>query len=143
MQGAPPQSVGYASASGWADAGLFLKWLEHFVQCTNSSQRHVIILDGYHRYKTLGAVMYASAHGIDLITLPSHCMQPLDRAYFKSLKSAHNLSSDNWMTSHHGNRVPFYDVAGIFGTAFLRTVTPYKAIIGFRACRLWAHEQCT
>jgi len=31
MNGAPPQSVGYCSASGWTDSSLFVQWLEHFV----------------------------------------------------------------------------------------------------------------
>ena len=145
MQGAPPQSVGHASASGWTDAGLFLKWMEHFVLYTNAStqNRHLIVLDGHHNHKTLDAVNYARSHGIELITLPPHCthkMQPLDRCYFKSLKSAYNVSADNWMTSHHGQRITFYDMAGIFGTAFLRTSTPDKAINGFRACGLWPFD---
>ena len=115
--------------------------MEHFVLYTNAStqNRHLIVLDGHHSHKTLDAVNYARAHGIELITLPPHCthkMQPLDRCYFKSLKSAYNVSADNWMTSHHGQRITFYDMAGIFGTAFLRTSTPDKAINGFRACGL-------
>ena len=44
------------------------------------------------------------------------------------------------MTSHHGQRISFYDMAGIFGTAFLRTSTPDKAINGFRACGLWPFD---
>ena len=74
MKGAPPQSVGYASASGWTDAGLFLKWMEHFVLYTNAStqNRHLIVSDGHHSHKTLDAVNYARTHGIGLITLPPH-----------------------------------------------------------------------
>ena len=91
MQGAPPQSVSYASASGWTDAGLFLKWMEHFVLYINTStqNRHLIVLDEHHSHKTLDAVNYARAHGIELVILPPHCthkIQPLDRCFFKSLK---------------------------------------------------------
>ena len=70
-----PQSVGHPSARGWTNAGLFLKWMEHFVLYTNAStqNRHVIVLDGHHSHKTLDAVNYARAHGIGLITLPPHC----------------------------------------------------------------------
>ena len=107
MQGAPPQSVGLASASGWTDAGLFLKWMEHFVLYMNTSTQncHLIVLDGHHSHKTMDAVNYARAHGIELVTLPPHCthkMQPLDRCFFKSPK---NVSADDWMTSHHGQRI--------------------------------------
>ncbi|KAI0211288.1 hypothetical protein LSAT2_003891 [Lamellibrachia satsuma] len=44
------------------------------------------------------------------------------------------------MTSQHGQRISFYDMAGIFGTAFLRTSTPDKAINGFWACGLWPFD---
>ena len=88
-------------------------------------------------------VNYARAQGIELVTLPPHCthkMKPLDRCFFKSLKSAYNVSADNCPTSQHGHRISLYDIAGIFGTAFLRTSTPDKAINGFRACGLWPFD---
>ena len=99
---------------------LFLKCLEHVVQYTNSSahNRYMIILDGHRSHTTVDAVMYTMAHGIDLITIP-HCTHKmhkmLDRVYFKSPKSAYNVSADSWMTSHHGKRISFYDMAGYFG----------------------------
>ena len=119
--------------------------MEHFVLYTNAStqNRHLIVLDGHHSHKTLDAVNYARAQGIRLITLPPHCthkMQPLDRCFVKSLKSAYNVSADNWMTPHYDQRITFYDMAGIFGTAFLRTLTQDKAINGFWACRLWPFD---
>ena len=45
------------------------------------------------------------------------------------------------MTSHHGKRISFCDIAGIFGAAFLRTTTPDKEISGFRACRPWRLDE--
>ena len=80
-----------------------------------SKNRHLIALDEHQSHTTLDAVNYARAHGIELITLPLHCthkVRPLDRCFFKSLKSAYNVSADNWMTSHHGQRITFYDMAG-------------------------------
>ena len=46
MNGAPPQSVGYVSQSGWTDAQLFTKWLAHFADFTNASpdNPHLILL---------------------------------------------------------------------------------------------------
>ena len=80
MTGAPPQSVGYASSSGWTDADLFIKWLQHFVKCTNASKevQQIIVLDGHHSHKTLAAVLYAREHGIQLLTLPPHSMHTQD-----------------------------------------------------------------
>ena len=145
LKGAPPQSVGYTSASGWTDSQLFVKWLQHFVCFTNSSKnnQHIIILDGHHSHKTYEAVTYGRNNGIHLLTLPPHSthkMQPLDRTYFKSLKSGYNTAADSWMISHPGKRITFFDMTGIFGTAYLRTATPDKAIRGFKCTGLWPFD---
>jgi len=145
LNGAPPQSVGYTSATGWTDSNLFINWLEHFVRFTNASKSspHIIILDGHHSHKTLSAITFARDNGLHLLTLPPHCthrMQPLDRSYFKSLKSGYNTASDGWMVAHPGKRISFYDMAGIFGTAFLRTTMPDKAIQGFKCTGLWPFD---
>lgn len=123
LTGAPPQSMGYTSASGWTDSNLFIKWLEHFLGFTNASKNNpdIIILDGHHSHKTLSAITFARDNGLHLLTLPPHCtyrMQPLDRTYFKSLKSGYNVAADSWMVSNPGRRITFFDMAGIFGTAF-------------------------
>ena len=145
LTGAPPQSVGYTSASGWTDSNLFIKWLEHFVGFTNASKNnpHIIVLHGHHSHKTLSAITFARDNGLHLLTLPPHCthrMQPLDRTYFKSLKSGYNAAADSWMVSHPGRRITFYDMAGIFGTAFMRMATPDKAIHGFKCSGLWPFD---
>ena len=145
MIGARPQSVGLANPSGWTDSEIFIDWLKHFVKFTNSSttNRHVLVLDGHHSHKTLAAVDYARAHGIDMVTLPPHCthkMQPLDRTFFKSVKSAYAVESDTWMVSNPGKRISFYQMAGIFGTAYIRTSTQDKAINGFKVCGLWPFD---
>jgi len=44
MKGAPVGSIGVASSNGWTDSELFVKWLQHFVKCTNASQSNQQIL---------------------------------------------------------------------------------------------------
>ena len=61
MTGALPQSRGCCSQNGLTYFELFLKWLQHFVQFTNSSKSspHIIIWDGHHsRHNTLAAISY-------------------------------------------------------------------------------------
>ena len=103
-------------------------------------EKHIIILDGHHSHKTLAAVEYARAHGIDMVTLPPHCthkMQPLDRTLFKALKSGYNLAADTWMVANPGKRITFFEMAGIFTTAYNKSATIEKAVNGFRVCGLW------
>ncbi|MEW8542636.1 MAG: hypothetical protein AB2693_03800 [Candidatus Thiodiazotropha sp.] len=125
MNGAPPQAVGYASTSGYVDSDLFLKWLEHFTKFARPSNenQHIIILDGHHSHKTLAAVEYCRANEIHLLTLPPHSthkMQPLDRTYFKSLKSTFNSVADNFMVSNPGHCITIHEIARLSGTAYLR-----------------------
>ncbi|KAK6178837.1 hypothetical protein SNE40_011332 [Patella caerulea] len=116
MMGAPPQSIGRASPSGWTDSDLFIEWLKHFQEFTNTSKENqsLIILDGHHRHKTLTAIGYCRDNGIELITLPPHSthkMQPLDRSYFKSFKSPYNSAADEWMLENPGIRLSVHEVA--------------------------------
>jgi len=67
-------------------------------------------------------------------------MQPLDRTFFKALKSGYNSESDTWMVAHKGQRTSFFDMAGIFATAYNNTATIEKAINGFRVCGLWPYN---
>ena len=122
MNGAPPQSVGYASSSGYVDADLFLK---HFVRSASPSTEkpNIIILDGHHSHKTLAAVEFCRANGIHLLTLPPHSthkMQPLDRTYFKSMKSAFNNLADDYMVTNPGHPITINQMARLSGAAFLR-----------------------
>lgn len=135
LNGAPPQSVGYTSASGWTDSDLFIKWLENFVGFTIASKNnpHIIILDGHHSHKTLSAITFARDNGLHLLTPPPHCThkkQPLNRTYFKSLKSSYNVAADSWLVSNPEKRITFYDMAGILGTA----------IHGFKCSGLWPFD---
>ena len=122
-----------------------MKWLQHFVVVTNASKAtpQVIILDGHHSHKSLDAITFAVENGIHLITLPPHCthkMQPLDRTYFKALKSSYNAAADSWMVRNPGMRITFFHMAEIFGIAFAKCSTQDKAVSGFRVCGLWPYN---
>ncbi|XP_047144600.1 uncharacterized protein LOC124818118 [Hydra vulgaris] len=135
--GAPSGSIIRVSSSGWTDSSLFIEWLTHIVTVTHASKNNeqLIVLDGHHSHKTLEAINFCRNNGIHLITLPPHCthkMQPLDCTFFKPLKVGYNTAASNWMLSHQGRRISFFDMAGIFTTAYNFTANIDKAINGFR-----------
>ena len=145
MHNAPTGALGHCTESGWTDEQSFLKWLKHFTTIAKPSkeEKHIIILGGHHSHKTLEAVKYTQLNGIELLTLPLHCthrMQPLDRAFFKPLKSAYNAAADTWLIANYGKRISFYDVAEIFATAYNKTASVEKSVNGFRACGLWPYN---
>ncbi len=146
MNGAPSGSIGVCTPSGWTDSGCFMHWLKHFVSIVKPSKddKHIIILDGHHSHKTLEVVSFARDNGIELLTLPPHCthkMQPLDTTFFKSLKAAYNAAADNWMMCNKGRRISFYEIAGLFCTAYLRAATVEKAVVGFESAGIWPFNE--
>lgn len=145
MNGAPAGALGLCSASGWTDSDIFLRWLEHFtafIKCSPETP-HILLLDGHHSHKTLEACLYARNKGLIIITFPPHCthrLQPLDVCFFKSLKSAYNLESGNWMTSNPGRRISVFEVAAIFAVAYNKCAGVQKAVTGFETCGLWPYN---
>ncbi|ESO04218.1 hypothetical protein HELRODRAFT_172568 [Helobdella robusta] len=142
MNDSPPQSIGTCTPSGWSDSECFMKWLRHFISIVKPSvnDKHLILLDGHHSHKTLESVMFAQENGIEMLTFPPHCthkLQPLDKTFFKSLKSFYNSSADSWMMTNKGRRITFYEIATIFKTAYFKSVTIDKAVNGFASTGLW------
>ena len=74
LHGAPPQTVGVTSKSGWIDQGLFAKGLEHFIHMVKPSVEdpHVLLLDGHVSHKSLEVVDLCRQNGITLLCFPPH-----------------------------------------------------------------------
>ena len=67
-------------------------------------------------------------------------MQPLDcTLYSKALKASYNAATDSWMVSksNPGNSITFFHMADLFGKTFARSLTQYKAVLGFGMCGMW------
>ena len=144
MNGAPAGAIGGVNdrGSGYIDSITFMTWLKHFAAiagCTKDDP-HILLLDGHESHKTLEAIDFAREHGIILFTFPPHCthmLQPLDRIYFKSLKSAFSRSCDNWLISNKGRAITQYYVMPLFEQAYSSTATVQSAVNGFAVCGLW------
>jgi len=95
--GAPNGTIFACTESGWIDAQVFLQWLQHFIDCVKPSNdnKHLLVLDGHACHsKNLEAIQLARENGIFMISFPvhtTHKLQPLDVAFFKSLKNWYNI----------------------------------------------------
>lgn len=142
LNGSPAGTVGYTSENGWTNNELFVKWLEHFSKFVKPSKDEpvILILDGHGSHKTLSAIEFAREHGIVMISLPPHTtheLQPLDLTFFGPLKAYYNSECDKWMVNHPGQRISQFDLAALFGAAYVRTATVEKAVNGFNAPGIW------
>ena len=135
---APPGTLAQCSANGWIDAGLFLEYLKHFVAHVKCSKDLpvLLILDGHKTHtKSLPTIDYARENGIVIVSLPphtSHKLQPLDRSFFKPLKSAFNSVCSSWLRNHPGRRITVDQLGELFNVAYLKAATVENAISGFK-----------
>ena len=142
LQGSPAGTIGYTSENGWTNNELFIKWLEHFTKFVKPSKSEpiILILDGHGSHKTLSSIEFAREHGIVMISLPPHTtheLQPLDLTFFGPLKMNYNSECDNWMVNHPGQQISQFELAGLFGAAYIRTATVQKAVNGFNTPGIW------
>jgi hypothetical protein len=96
----------------------------------------LLILDGHKSHtKSLSTIEFARENGIEMVSLPphtSHKLQPLDRSFFKPLKSAFNTACSSWLRSHPGRRITVDQLGELFNTACLKAATMENAVSGFR-----------
>lgn len=138
--GAPVETLGLATKSGWMNTELFLEVLRHFIKFTNSSvgRKALLILDNHKSHLGANTLQVAKEHGVIILSLPPHCsdrLQPLDVSVYRSLKEGYNTATSSRTTAHSGQTITIYEIADLFNTAFERAMTPKNIKSGFRACR--------
>lgn len=139
MHGSPPDSIMFLSESGYINSSIFVEWLKHFQKYSQSSQDNpvLLILDNHSSHISLEAITFSKDHFIHLLSIPphsSHKIQPLDRCFFKGFKDFYGQYVDQWMVNHPGRVIGQYQVAELFGNAYLKAATMEKAITAFKSC---------
>jgi hypothetical protein len=136
LYGAPPQTIGAASKSGWIDTVLFQKWFDHFVRIAKPTvaDPHLLFLDGHISHKSLPLIDSARKNGVTLICFPphtTHALQPLDCVFYGPLKTYYHQACESFMLHNPGKRITDYDVAAIFNSAYVAAATLDKCVNGF------------
>lgn len=144
-RGGPPKTLYTCSESGWIVASIFVEWLQHFINHLKLEKqlnhKILLILDGHTTHtKNLEAINLAREYGIVMFSLPAHTthkLQPLDRSFFKSLKTNFNKECAVWMRNHPGETIKQSNISEILGVAYPRSVCMDIAMKGFETCGLW------
>ena len=69
--------------NGYMDAHNFSNWMTFFLNYQESrgnpplTKRMLLILDGHKSHVTMEVVLKAKEHGLDMVSLPSHCSHRL------------------------------------------------------------------
>ncbi|XP_023238520.1 uncharacterized protein LOC111637281 isoform X2 [Centruroides sculpturatus] len=142
MRGAPSGAIGRAHPSGWVQANLFTQWFKHFLAKTKPTAKLpvLLILDGHYSHtRNVDVIELARINHVSIISLPPHTthkLHPLDKTFMGPLKTYYSKAIRQHMIHEH-KRLTSYDIAGLFGTAYLQCTNGLYAVNGFRATGIW------
>lgn len=145
IDGGPPGAWAEVHPSGWIQTDLFLKWFDKFVIFSRASKTHrvLLLLDGHSTHtKSLELIDKARDAGVILLCFPPHCthkLQPLDVAFMKPLSLYYSDEVKRWLREHAKDHrvVTQFQIASLFGKAYLKASSMTTAISGFRATGIW------
>ncbi|XP_054723603.1 uncharacterized protein LOC129233618 [Uloborus diversus] len=136
LEVAPKGSLRLATKSGWMNADLHLKVLEHIKNHANCSAENPILLlcDNHEAHVSIAAIDYCKEKGIIYLSFPphtSHKMQPLDVAVFDPFKGKLKIAFNDWHLNHPGRGLTIYDIPKPAKLAYFEAFTPKNIMKGF------------
>ncbi|XP_047033976.1 uncharacterized protein LOC124640306 [Helicoverpa zea] len=142
LDGAPPGCVASCTDNGWINGPIFLEWVRHFVSMTRPTPENkiVLVMDNHESHKYLEALDFASKNNIIFVSLPPHTthrLQPLDTCVYGPFKNYFEQAISLFQRTHVGRIISQYDVAKLFGEAYIKAASAHNAIKGFASTGIW------
>lgn len=139
--GLPPGSVLYMSQkSAYINADIFIAWLkDHFIP-RKPTGKVLLIVDGNASHCSVEVLELAEENDIIIFCLPSHTthyLQPLDRAFFKSLKSYFYEQCRNWLNNHSGRRITRSQFGTLLSESWGKATTQRNGSSGFSSTGIY------
>lgn len=126
--GMPPGSVVTMSQkSAYVNSEIFFDWLQHHFLPRKPHGKCVLILDGHSSHcSNVEMLEFAEENEIILVCLPSHTtyfLQPLDRTFFKSLKSSYYDESNKFIITHPSRKLTRLQFGKILASAWNKSAS--------------------
>ena len=134
----PPGATVYMNEkSAYINTNLFFMWLKNHFLPRKPSGKVILVLDGHSTHcNSVEMLEFAEGHEIILLCLPGHTtqfLQPLDRSFFKSLKSNFNKATAHFMRTNPTRKITRLVFGKLFPQAWSLSAVAGNAIAGFRA----------
>ena len=142
IKGAPPETLGLATQSGWMNGELFPHVLNHFIKHLRCSIENpaVVFMDNHENHLGIEVIEIARMSGMSIITFPphtSHKLQPLDVAVYGPLKCHYKKAVNEWNLSQPASRITIYDLPECFNRAFFRALSFENIASDFKKTGIW------
>lgn len=136
-EGAPPNSLFYATETSYMDTDTFFKYIVLFCAAL-APGIHILFFDGHVSHISLDTIEHAQQHNLLMFQLPSHTshkLQPLDVCVFGQLKRCHTKALEKY--AREFELAPIKDNVGqLLGEAFAEAVTPANIRASFKGAGL-------
>lgn len=134
----PPGSVVYMNEkSAYINTDLMFTWLRNHFIPRKPEGKVIIILDGHASHcNSVEMLEYAEQHDVILFCLPSHTtqfLQPLDRAFFKSLKAHFNNACNAYVRENPTRKITRLQLGKLLSVSWSKSATVDNAVSAFRA----------
>lgn len=140
--GLPPGGkVIMGEKSAYVTSDIFFQWLREFFVARKRAGKALLIVDGHSSHcSNVELLDFAVANDVILFCLPSHSthwLQPLDRSFFKPLKTYWSQTCQNWVHNNPGRKLGRLQFAPLLNIAWCKAATIQNGTSGFRTCGIF------
>lgn len=148
FDGLPPGSGVYMNKkSSYINTEFFMKWFEEIFLHKKGPGKALLILDGHSSHSNnIRLLELAKKEDVILLCLPSHtthALQPLDRAFFKPLKSYFAQEAKSWMINYKNKKLTRYDVSKLIGKAWGKAASISNGVSALRSTGIFPYDPST
>jgi hypothetical protein len=144
-EGLPPGSDVYMNQkTSYINTDLFMKWFREYFIPRKGTGKALLVLDAHASHSNAIELLdFASQNEVVLLCLSSHttqALQPLDKSFFKRLKSYVSQETKTWMIIHKDRKLNRRNVAALIGNAWSRAATVSNGVAGFKAVGIYPYD---
>ncbi|KAJ3622489.1 hypothetical protein MTP99_002996 [Tenebrio molitor] len=144
-EGLPPGSDVYMNQkTSYINTDLFMKWFREYFIPRKGTGKALLVLDAHASHSNAIELLdFASQNEVVLLCLSSHttqALQPLDKSFFKRLKSYFSQETKTWMIIHKDRKLNRRNVAALIGNAWSRAATVSNGVAGFKAVGIYPYD---